>query len=69
MKITESVCDPDTRTVPAAGEYTNVPATLDVAFNCEALNAVPYVIPAGAAQVIVAMALFTVSATLAEAVL
>ena len=37
--------------MPAAGVYTNDPATLVVAFNCAALRAVPWVIGAGVAQV------------------
>ncbi len=41
VNVTESFCVPAKRTVPAGGEYTNMPGTLDVAFNCAALSAVP----------------------------
>ena len=54
MKVTESVCAASApSTLPAAGLYTKVPGTLAGAFNCVALRAVPYVIGAGFAQVIV----------------
>ena len=56
-------------TVPAVGLYTNVPGTLAVASNCVALSAVPTVTAAGVLQVMVGVALFTVSVTDAEAVL
>ena len=49
---TESVCVPALSTVPAAGEYTKVPGTLAVASNWVLLTAAPYVIAAGAFQVI-----------------
>ena len=53
VKSTERVSVPAAGIAPAAGVYANVPCTLAVAFNCVALNAVPAVIGAGVAQVIV----------------
>ena len=52
MNVTFNVWGPTAKTVPAAGVYAKVPDTEAVAFNCVALNAVPYVIAAGGAQVI-----------------
>ena|SRR5215468_3599274 len=49
------------RTVPAAGVYANVPGTDAVASSCVPLSAVPYVMSAGFAQVIVGVAFPTVS--------
>lgn len=69
MKVTESVCEPAARTLPAAGVYRNVPGQFDEASNCRAFSADPNVIPAGVAQAIVGVALITVSATVAVAVL
>lgn len=69
VKVTESVCGPDKSIVPAAGVYRSVPGKLDEASSCEALSDVPYAIPAGVAQVIVGLALLTVSATLVVAAL
>ena len=56
VNVTESVCVPTPKTVPAAGVYANVPVTEAVAFSCVALNAVPNVIAAGADQVIMGVA-------------
>src|SRR5919109_769211 len=67
VKVTDSGCDPASSTVPAAGAYANVPGTLLVAFSCVALSAVPYVMSAGAGQVMVAVALTTFSVTVAVA--
>jgi hypothetical protein len=67
VNVTLSVCCPTPGTVPLAGEYAKVPATVEVAFSCVALSAVPYGMAAGVAQVIVGVALFTVSVTLAVA--
>jgi len=53
VNVAVSVCAPTASTVPAAGEYTNVPATLAVALSCALPSAVPYVIAAGVAHVIV----------------
>jgi hypothetical protein len=57
-------------TVPAAGEYTKVPGTFALAFNCEALSAVPLPIAAGVGHVMTGSTPFpfTVSATVAVAV-
>ena len=41
VKVTDSVCDPAAGTVPVAGEYTNVPVTVELASSCVALSAVP----------------------------
>ena len=42
VKVTDSVCaEPAFNTVPAAGVYTNVPATLALAFSCVPLSAMP----------------------------
>ena len=68
VNVTESVCPaPAASTVPAGGTYTNVPGTLAVAFNCVALSAVPAVMLAGAAHVMVGVARTTVIALLAVA--
>ena len=56
-------------TVPAVGLKTNVPGTLAVAFNCVELSAVPTVTAAGVLQVMVGVALLTVSVTEPEALL
>src|SRR4030081_1098412 len=69
VNATESVCAaPALSTVPATGEYTNVPGTLAVAFSCVALSAVPNVMSAGAAHVIVGVAFSTLMATVRVAV-
>ena len=39
--VTLRVCEPADKTVPAAGEYTNEPGVLAVAFNCAAERGVP----------------------------
>jgi hypothetical protein len=57
IKVTESVCVPAPKMVPAAGTYANVPGTEAVAFNCAPLNAAPYVIATGADQEIVGVTL------------
>jgi hypothetical protein len=54
-------------TVPAAGEYTNVPGIFDVAFSCVELKAVPHAMFAGGAQVMVAGPVCTVIGPLALA--
>jgi hypothetical protein len=41
VNVTFNVCCPALNTVPAGGEYTKLPATVVVAFNCAELNAVP----------------------------
>lgn len=41
VKIAFNVFGPTGRTVPAAGEYTNFPGTLDVALSWVELRAVP----------------------------
>ena len=46
-----------------------MPATVDEAFNCAPLSAVPYEIDAGAAQLIVGVTLLTVSVTVLVTVL
>src|SRR4051812_645980 len=63
VKITDSWFAPAFSTVPAAGSYTNEPATLAVAFSCVALSAVPYAMSAGADQVIAGVAFSTLIAT------
>jgi len=45
-----------------------VPATLAVALSCVALSEVPYVMAAGVAQVMIGVAMLTVSGTVAVAV-
>ena len=68
VNVTESVCPaPTGSTVPAAGVYTNVPATLAVAFNCVPLSAVPKVMLAGAAHVIVGVVFPVPAATISTA--
>jgi hypothetical protein len=52
VNVVDKVCVP-VSTVPAAGLYAKVPATLAVAFNCVALKTVPATTDAGVAQVIV----------------
>lgn len=74
VKTTERVCAPASSIVPDAGVYTRVPVTfaplkLDVASSCVLLSAVPYVMAAGVAQVIVGLEEVTCSATDAFAVL
>src|SRR5262245_43600186 len=51
VNVTDSVCVPAPRTVPAGGEYANVPGKLEVAFNCAASSAVPYAIGAACGHV------------------
>ena len=52
--LTRAISDvPAVSTVPAAGEYAKVPGTLALASSCAALKAVPYVMAAGAGQVMV----------------
>ena len=41
VKVASRLCTPPPGTEPLAGEYTNVPGALAVAFNCVALSAVP----------------------------
>ena len=54
VKSTERVCPgPAFKSVPNAGLYTKVPGTEAVAFNSAALKALPKVMSAGLAQVIV----------------
>jgi len=66
VKVACNVCPlPACKTVPAAGVYVNVPATLAVALSCVDESAVPYVIPAGADHVIVGEALATLSVPVA----
>jgi hypothetical protein len=52
VKVAVRVCAPGLNTVPAAGEYVNVPGTFAVAFNCVAPRADPYVMGVGVGQVI-----------------
>ena len=51
MKLTDTMCVPALRTVPAAGEYVNVPLVLAVALSWVAPSGVPYAIAAGAYHV------------------
>src|SRR5438045_9593019 len=68
VKATERVCPaPALRMVPLAGLYTKLPGTLAVAFNCAPPSAVPDVMLAGFAHVMVGVALVTVIGTLAVA--
>jgi hypothetical protein len=63
---------PPANTVPSPGVYTNVPATVEVAPNCGALNAVPYTIAAGDFQLtdgVCFVAVFTVNDTVFDATL
>ena len=66
-KVVVNVCDPALRAVPAAGEYVKLPATGELASSCIALRAVPCVMAAGVAQVMAGVALLTVTATVAVA--
>ena len=50
VKITAKFFGPMPSTAPAAGVYTNVPETGDVASSCVALNGVPNVMLAGLVQ-------------------
>ena len=59
-KFTESCCVPAAKTVPAAGEYVKVPATVVVASSCVAPSAVPYVMGDGTDHVIVGVTMLTV---------
>ena len=58
-----SACEPALSTVPAAGEYAKLPATVELAFSCVALSAVPYGIAAGVGHTTVGFALFTIKVT------
>lgn len=53
VKVTDSVSVPAAGTVPAAGEYENFPGTFAAASSCVELSAVPKLMGAGVAQVIV----------------
>src|SRR5262245_42468017 len=53
VNVTDSVCVPASSTVPAGGEYTNVPGKFAVACNCAAPMGVAYVMASGCGQVIV----------------
>ncbi len=64
MNVTDSVWLPALSTVPGAGLYAKLPAVLAVASSCVPLSAVPLVIADGVGQLIVGVALFTVSVTL-----
>jgi hypothetical protein len=64
VNVTDSVWPPALSTVPGAGLYAKLPGVLAVASSCAALSAVPLVIAAGAGQLIVGVALLTVSVTL-----
>jgi len=64
VNVADSVWLVPLTTVPAAGLYAKLPGVLAVASSCAALSAVPLVIATGAGQLIVGVALFTVSATL-----
>ena len=55
VNVTIKVCIPAPRTVPAAGEYANVPGVLALAFNWAPLKAVPYVMAAGVVQEILGL--------------
>ena len=50
VNVAVSVWAPTESTVPAAGWYTTVPATLAVAFNCVAPSGAPWVSGAGDAH-------------------
>src|SRR4051812_9615294 len=51
VKVTDNVRWPTASVAPDAGAYTNVPATLAVAFSCAALSAVKAAMGAGAFHV------------------
>ena len=63
VNVAVKVWVPALGVVPLAGLYTIAPATLPVALSCAAESAVPKVIALGVAQVIVGVALATVSET------
>ena len=67
MKAADSVRVPAVSTVPAAGEYANVPGTLAAAFSCAAPSGVPYAIDAGVGHAIEGVALATTIDALAVA--
>src|SRR2546423_15702350 len=61
---TDSGCPaPLPSTVPAAGEYTNVPGTLAVALNCAGPSGVPYGMSAGGVHVRVGVSRFALVVT------
>ncbi len=68
VNVAVNVCVPALGVVPLAGLYAIVPATLPLALSCVAESVVPKVIALGVAQVIVGVALFTVSETVRVAV-
>jgi hypothetical protein len=67
VNVTDNVWPPAGRTVPAAGEYANVPGTDAVAFNCAAPRAVPYVRLFGAVHEMLVAAFVTERVTSAVA--
>ncbi len=74
MKVTERIWLPAPGTVPATGEYANVPdsdvppAPVAAALSCVELSAVPNAIGAGVAQAIVGVAWPTDKVTVLVAV-
>ena len=63
VNVTDNVCVPAFRIVPAIGEYENVPGTGVLAFSCVEVSGVPYVMPEGAGHVIAGIALSTTIVT------
>jgi hypothetical protein len=59
MNVTCNACAPAFSTVPAAGEYVNVPGVFAVALSSAVPSAVPYTMSAGAGHVTIGYALFT----------
>src|SRR5690242_9614563 len=67
VKSTFRTCAlPKPSTVPAAGVYTGVPTTLNVAFSCVSPSAVPYEMSAGFDQVMVGVAFRIVTTPLTK---
>jgi hypothetical protein len=60
VNVTDNVCAPAFSTVPSAGVYSNVPATVVEAFSCASPSAVPYVIAEGRGQPTIGVARRTV---------
>ena len=57
VNVVVSVCVPAASTVPAGGEYTNVPGTFAVASSCAEVSGAGFLIGAGCGQVITAVGL------------
>lgn len=63
VKVTDRDCVPAAKTVPATGEYTNVPGIVERALSWLPPRVVPEMTAAGVFQEIVGVALLTVNVT------